>query len=78
MTFSKVWRDEVRFVFNHHPGPIIAHSLACFHRTLLEGLRARHLKIEYKSDSAVLLCDRECGWGRTSLGIPIVTCAGAR
>ena len=50
------------------PEPIIPHLLTCFHRTSLERPYTRHSKIEYKSDSAVLLRDGKCGWGRTSLG----------
>ena len=46
-----------------------AHSLAYFRRISLEGPHTLHWKIEYKSNSAVLLCDMECGWGRMSLGI---------
>ena len=75
MGISKERRDEVRFVFNPLSGPIIAHSLAWFQRTSLEGPHTPHSKIEYNLDSAVLLCDRECGWGRTSLGTLIVICA---
>ena len=72
---SKERRDEVRFVFNPLSSPIIAHPLAWFHRTSLEGPHTRNSKIDYNSDSAVLLCDRECGWGHTSLGTLIVICA---
>ena len=36
---------------------------------------AYHEGITAARAPAVLLCDRECGWGCTSLGKPIITCA---